>query len=314
MQGSLGEKIGEGAYADVHAWAPGQVLKLFKSGFLRRHSWWEARMTRAAFAAGAPAPEVFDEVTVEGRFGVVLRRLDGPTLLQLSRSGAMTPEQTGVILATLAISVHRTPAPPHVLSLRDTMAGSSRLSGGMLPKHIATGILTVIERLAPGDGLCHGDLYPGNVIMTADGPRLIDWGGATRAPPGLDLAWCHFLHSELAPERVPRSGAAACSQCGHAVRVRAAGRHVPRGADGGDGALPADHPRPLPPRAGGEPCPAGAAAPARRSGAEPRGLISQPRLIRAGRKASLVFGGSPAVGILPTFLRRPRDWCAPQQG
>jgi Phosphotransferase enzyme family len=203
MQGSLGEKIGEGAYADVHAWAPGQVLKLFKSGFLRRHSWWEARMTRAAFAAGAPAPEVFDEVTVEGRFGVVLRRLDGLTLLQLSRNGAMTPEQVGSILATLAISVHRTPAPPHVLSLPDTMAGSSRLSGGMLPKHIAAGILTLIDRLPPSGGLCHCDLHPGNVIMTADGPRLIDWGGATRAPPGLDLAWCHFFLSELAPERVP---------------------------------------------------------------------------------------------------------------
>src|ERR1700735_1496080 len=40
MRGSLGEKIGEGAYADVHAWAPGRVLKLFKSGFPRRHSWW----------------------------------------------------------------------------------------------------------------------------------------------------------------------------------------------------------------------------------------------------------------------------------
>ena len=109
MRGSLGEKIGEAAYADVHAWAPGWVLKLFKSGFPRRHSWWEARMTRAAFAAGAPAPEAFDEVTLEGRFGVVLQRLDGPTLSQLSRSGAMTPEQTGAILATLAISVHRTP-------------------------------------------------------------------------------------------------------------------------------------------------------------------------------------------------------------
>jgi hypothetical protein len=65
MRGSPGEKIGEGAYADVHAWAPGQVLKLFKSGFPRRHSWWEARMTRAAFATGAPAPEAFDEVTLE---------------------------------------------------------------------------------------------------------------------------------------------------------------------------------------------------------------------------------------------------------
>jgi len=201
MRGSLGEKIGEGAYSDVHAWAPGQVLKLFKAGFPRRHCWWEARMIRAVFAAGAPAPEVFEEVTLEGRFGIVLQRLDGPTLLQLSRSGAMTPEQTGAILATLAISVHKTAPPPDVLSLRDTMAGS-RLSGGMLPKHIATGILTLIERLAPGDGLCHGDLHPGNVIMTADGPRLIDWGGATRAPAGLDLACCHVILCELAPESV----------------------------------------------------------------------------------------------------------------
>ena len=159
-------------------------------------------MTRAAFAAGAPAPEAFDEVTLEGRFGVVLQRLDGPTLSQLSRSGAMTPEQTGAILATLAISVHRTPPPADVLSLRDTMAGSSRLSSA-LPEHIATGILALIERLAPGDGLCHGDFYPGNVIMTADGPKLVDWGGATRAPPGLDLAWCHVFLSELAPESSP---------------------------------------------------------------------------------------------------------------
>jgi hypothetical protein len=202
MQGSLGEKIGEGAYADVHAWAPGQVLKLFKAGFPRRHSWWEARMTRAAFAAGAPAPEVFDEVILEGRFGVVLQRFDGPTLLQLSRSGAMTPEQTGAILAALAISVHKTAPPSGVLSLRDVMAGSSRLSS-TLPGHIATGILALIERLAPADGLCHGDLWSGNVMMTADGPRLIDWGGATRAPPGLDLAWCHVLLSELTPETVP---------------------------------------------------------------------------------------------------------------
>jgi hypothetical protein len=33
--------------------------------------------------------------------GIVLSRLDGPTLMQLSRSGAMTPAQTGAILASL---------------------------------------------------------------------------------------------------------------------------------------------------------------------------------------------------------------------
>ena len=70
----------------------------------------------------------------------------------------------------------------------------------MIPKHIATGILTLIERLPPGDGLCHADLHPGNVIMTADGPRLIDWTGAVRAGAALDIACAHVLLSELAPE------------------------------------------------------------------------------------------------------------------
>ena len=37
MPGSLGEKIDEGATADIHAWAPGQVLKLFKPGVSQRH-------------------------------------------------------------------------------------------------------------------------------------------------------------------------------------------------------------------------------------------------------------------------------------
>jgi Ser/Thr protein kinase RdoA (MazF antagonist) len=202
MQGSLGEKIGEGAFADVHAWAPGQVVKLFKAGRSQRVTSHEARMTRAAFAAGAPAPEVLGEVTLEGRFGIVLSRLDGQTLLQLSRTGAMTSGQVGSILATLAISVHKTPPPADVLSLRDWMEGTVRLSGGMLPEHIATGILALIERLSPEDGLCHADLHPGNVIMTADGPRLIDWTGTVRAPAALDLGVSHILLSELAPEFV----------------------------------------------------------------------------------------------------------------
>jgi hypothetical protein len=73
MRGSLGEKIGEGACADVHSWAPGQVVKLYKVGASPRFGRHEARMTRAAFAA--EAPEVFDKVTLEGRFGIVLQRL-----------------------------------------------------------------------------------------------------------------------------------------------------------------------------------------------------------------------------------------------
>jgi hypothetical protein len=56
------------------------------------------------------------------------------------------------ILASLYLSVHKTPPPPDVLFLLDHMDGSLRFSGGTLAKHIATGILALIERLPPGAG------------------------------------------------------------------------------------------------------------------------------------------------------------------
>lgn len=199
MQGSLGEKINQGGTADIHAWAPGQVIKLFKQGFPPRLCRQEARITRAVFAAGVPAPEVFGEVTIDARYGIVLGRLDGPTLLQLTRSGGVTFAQAGAILASLALSVHRMSPPPEAWHLRGWMDHAFRHAGDIVPEHIVSGTLALIDRLQqPGDVLCHGDLHPENVIMTADGPRLIDWTFALRAPAAFDHAHFHINLTELA--------------------------------------------------------------------------------------------------------------------
>ncbi len=200
MPGALGEKIGEGSMSDVHAWAPGEVVKLFKAEIPRRISWYEAYMTRAVFAAGGPAPEVLDEVKVEGRRGIVLPHLDGPTLLRLLQTNAITFEAAGEILATLGLAVHRTPSPAEALPIREYMEASLRLPDARIPEPIAKGVLALIDRLPQDEGLSHCDLHPGNVIMTAEGPRLIDWTGAKRGGAPLDLACCHFLRTDLAHE------------------------------------------------------------------------------------------------------------------
>jgi len=188
MQGALGEKIGAGVSADVHAWAPGQVVKLFNSGTSRRVSW-EAQMTSVAFAAGLPAPEVFG-----------MSRFDGPTLQQLQRTGGVTSQQAAAIIATLAVAIHNTQPPPKVLPLRTWMGYALQGSESHMPAHILDGIFPLIDRLPPADGLCHCDLHPGNVIMTPEGPRLIDWLGMMRAPASLDLAVCHTLLGEIIPD------------------------------------------------------------------------------------------------------------------
>ena len=200
MGAFLGEKIGEGAMSDVHAWAPGQVVKLFKAGLPRRIPRYEAHITRAVFNAGGPAPEVLDEVKVEDRRGIVLPRFDGPTLLQRLQAGDMTLEEAGTVLATLGLFVHRTPSPPEALSIRAYMEASLQLPDVQIPEPIARGVLALIDRLPPDDGLAHCDLHPGNVIMTAQGPRLVDWTGTKRGGAPLDLACCHFLRNELLHE------------------------------------------------------------------------------------------------------------------
>jgi len=80
------------------------------------------------------------------------------------------------------------------------MEAELRHDDGKVPKHIAADILALIDRLPPGDGLCHCDLSPGNVIMTAEGPRLVDWAFAMRGPAALELGFLHVILSELAPE------------------------------------------------------------------------------------------------------------------
>ena len=84
--------------------------------------------------------------------------------------------------------------------MREYMDAELRHDDGKIPKHIATDILALIDSLPRGDRLCHCDLSPGNVIMTAEGPRLVDWTFAMRAPAAVDLGFLHVILSELAPE------------------------------------------------------------------------------------------------------------------
>jgi Ser/Thr protein kinase RdoA (MazF antagonist) len=153
----------------------------------------------------------------------VLPRFDGPTLAQATRTGAITCEQAGAILATLCLAVHKTRPPPNALSLREAMDARLRVGGSVLPEHIITGVLALIEHLAPDDVPCHSDLHPGNVIMTAQGPRLIDWLGAARAPADYEIAQCHVLLAELDPEHADDPERATVNSALQAEYARLAG-------------------------------------------------------------------------------------------
>jgi hypothetical protein len=72
--------------------------------------------------------------------------------------------------------------------------------GGEIDAAARAGLDAAIERnadwrLLEGEHvICHGDVHPGNVMMTRDGPVLIDWDLMCRAP----ASWDHAMLSSLA--------------------------------------------------------------------------------------------------------------------
>lgn len=77
--------------------------------------------------------------------------------------------------------------------------------GDVLDDRARAGLDAAIDRWPAwsdpaGSVLCHGDVHPGNVIMAASGPVLIDWDLLCWAPPGWDHAPMMTWHSRWGGE------------------------------------------------------------------------------------------------------------------
>ncbi|MFE1952736.1 MULTISPECIES: phosphotransferase [Streptomyces] len=108
---------------------------------------------------GFPAPLIRADAGL-GPGDLVMERLDGPTQAEQLLSGQLAPADAGAELAALLRRLHAVPA---------------RAGGRVL----------------------HLDLHPENVIRTADGPVVIDWGTTELGDPALDWAMSAIVLAEV---------------------------------------------------------------------------------------------------------------------
>ena len=120
----------------------------------------EADFMRHVARYGYPVPAVRD---VDGA-DMVLQRLDGPTLGDAAIAGDLSATEIGLIHADLHRRLQAIPAP----------------SG------------------TPGRVVVHGDLHPLNVMATADGPVVIDWGNVEEGTAEFDVAMTAIIFAQVA--------------------------------------------------------------------------------------------------------------------
>lgn len=182
--------LGHGRTADVYLWKEDSVLKLFVDGFPSRLIEQEVDGTRAANVAGVPSPHLMHVITVDGRQGLVLERLTGYTMLAVLGREPMRVTHYAGIFAELQARINECHS-PELTYRREDLA--RRIARAGVVARVKGNALATLERLPDGENLCHCDFHPDNVLMTPQGPSVIDWTSAARGTPASDAAHTALL-------------------------------------------------------------------------------------------------------------------------
>ena len=172
-----GEVIAQGRDTEIVDHGPGLVLRRPK---VPRSLAAEAEVMAWVRSQGYPCPEVVEVVDD----GLVMQRVDGSSMLDI-----------------LSRRPHRIRA--HATLLGDLHNWLHRLE----PRADAAGLALALDSpYGDGPALVHGDLHPGNVLLTADGPVVIDWSNACQGPGGADVAvaWLLLAAAEAPTSRAER--------------------------------------------------------------------------------------------------------------
>jgi aminoglycoside phosphotransferase (APT) family kinase protein len=204
-----GALIGRGRTAEIFELGKGRVLKLYFDFIPREAVERELAGTRAATRAGIRAPTVYGLEREEGRIGLVMERLGGESLLdRIARRPAEAFEAVS-LLADLHAAMRRSGPEPDLPRLRAALASGIERAVGLLEPE-KDEILARLDLLPDGESICHGDLHPGNILMTPEGPVVIDWMSASRGRAIGDLARTELLLATGGlPEGIPIAAKAA---------------------------------------------------------------------------------------------------------
>jgi uncharacterized protein (TIGR02172 family) len=180
------ELVARGRTAEVFAWETGKVLKLFHPWVSRGGVEYEQRLAQTVHAAGIKTPAVYDILEIENRLGLIYERVNSVTMLQVLRSRPWLATRLARQFAELQASMHACQA-PDLPSMQVRLADKIR-AARPLPADLQQAALSALQNLPEGDRVCHGDFHPDNILMTEQGPMVIDWIDATAGHPMGDVA------------------------------------------------------------------------------------------------------------------------------
>jgi aminoglycoside phosphotransferase (APT) family kinase protein len=189
--------LAEGRTAEVFAWGEDQVLKLYRPEFPLTDAEYEYHKALASQETGFAVPAVGELVTVDGRAGITYQRVEGNTMLEATKKAPWKLFPFTRQLAALHVDMHERSA-SNLPSAHEVIAHKINYAP-TLDQRTKTTITEYLWQLPQDDKLLHGDFHPDNILLTPDGPVIIDWIDATMGHPLADVARTSLLARVASP-------------------------------------------------------------------------------------------------------------------
>lgn len=182
----------KGATGECFRLEEDSVLKLYYDGFPMEMIEREKKCAKTAFIASIPTAISFHIVEAGSRLGIVYEYVSGKTLSELTAADPTEASHFGRIFGKLAALLHGADASAAELSLATAEVREAMKRVDYLSEDALARIYDFLDELDKEKSFVHGDFHPNNVIITKDGPMLIDMGGFSIGSPLFDLATTYF--------------------------------------------------------------------------------------------------------------------------
>lgn len=167
-----------------------KAIKVFDANFSKSDILNEALNQARVEEAGIRVPKVLEVSVVDGKWAIVSEYIPGKTLAQLMEENPQDKDAYLEQFVDLQMEVH-THRAPLLNKLYDKMKRKIDETG--LDATTRYELHTRLDSTPHHNKVCHGDFNPSNIIMSENGPYILDWSHATQGNASADVARTYLL-------------------------------------------------------------------------------------------------------------------------
>lgn len=172
----------DGAYA----------IKVFDESYSKANILNEALNHAKIEETGLSIPKIVEVAKIDGKWAIVMDFIEGETLAALMERDPANIETYLDTFVDIQLSIHEKRG-ASLIKLKDKMRDKISAAHA-IDATTRYELHTRLEGMPKHNKVCHGDLQPSDIIITADGtPYILDWAHATQGNASADAARTYLL-------------------------------------------------------------------------------------------------------------------------